>query len=264
MTLRLGWFTTARGPGSLAMYETVSTAILTGTLDAEFAFVFSNREPGEDEISDDFFRRVEENHHPLVTRSSVEYRRSVGAQRSRPGEKLPEWRLDYDQKVDEQLSDYQFDLGVLAGYMLIFGSTFVQRHPLLNLHPALPGGPSGTWRDVIGTLVRERAKESGVMIHLAIPEVDAGPVVTYCRYPLRGPDLDTLWSENDFDQEGNQSPLFRMIRHLGVQYESPLLLATIEEFATGRLQAVEGQVLGPDGKPSPAIELTDQVRSHLE
>ena len=42
MTLRLGWFTTARGSGSRAMFEAVASAIADGTLDAEFAAIVCN------------------------------------------------------------------------------------------------------------------------------------------------------------------------------------------------------------------------------
>ena len=182
MTLRLGWFTTARGPGSRAMYEAVAGAIAVGELGAEFAFVFCNRERGENETTDGFFDLVEANGHPLVAQSSVGYRRSAGGERSRPGEPLPPWRIEYDRRVDEALRERDFDIGVLAGYMLIFEREFVAGHSLLNLHPALPDGPTGTWRDVIRQLIRSRAGESGVMLHLAIAEVDLGPVAAYCRY----------------------------------------------------------------------------------
>ena len=273
MTLRLGWFTTARGSGSRAMYETVTAAIDDGDLDVEFAFVFCNREPGEEELSDGFFRLVDANRHQLLTRSSVRYRRAAGGERSRAGEPLPEWRIQYDRLVTRELAEHPFDLGVLAGYMLIFSGEFVQRHPLLNLHPALPGGPVGTWREVIRALIRDRASESGVMLHLAIAEVDAGSVAAYCRFPLRGSDLDPLWAESEGrgvaladhpdDEELEASALFAAIRERGVQYESPLLLATIAEFAAGRLRAVGGQVVGPDGAPRAPSDLTEQVRAQL-
>ena len=58
MTLRVGWFTTARGAGSRAMFEAVRDAIADGSLDARFAFVFCNREPGEDPATDEFCASV--------------------------------------------------------------------------------------------------------------------------------------------------------------------------------------------------------------
>ena len=137
---------------------------------------------------------------------------------------------------------HPFDLGVLAGYMLIFGPAFVSRHALLNLHPALPDGPAGTWREVIRHLIRSRAAESGVMLHLAIPEVDMGPVVAYCRYALHGATLDDAWARFGVDAALDDdaieaSELFAAIRHTGMVRESPLLLATLAEFAAGRRPA---------------------------
>ncbi|MEX2229163.1 MAG: formyltransferase family protein, partial [Dehalococcoidia bacterium] len=193
MSLRVGWFTTARGAGSRGMFEAIRAAIADGSLDARIALVFCNREPGEDPVTDDFFALVRRDGTPLVTLSSVRYRREHDGARSRPGAPLPEWRVALDGAVAARLAPHPFDIGVLAGYMLIFTPGFVETHPLLNLHPALPGGPIGTWREVIRELIRTRARESGVMVHLAIPEVDAGPVAAFCRYPIAGPDFDPLW-----------------------------------------------------------------------
>lgn len=242
MTLRLGWFTSARGPGSRATYEAVVDGIAAGQLDVEIAFVFCNREPGEDPVTDSFFDLVRANGHPLVTRSSVRYRRAVNGQRSHSGESLPSWRSDFDRLVMGDLEAHPFDMGVMAGYMLIFTPAFVARHPLLNLHPALPDGPIGTWREVIRSLIRKRALESGVMVHLAIAEVDAGPVVVYCRYSIRGSQFEPLWEEIEpridlmDDDALEAAPLFRAIRDEGLRHESPFLMAALTEFASGRLQ----------------------------
>ena len=272
MTLRLGWFTTARGAGSRALYETVSEAIAGGALDAEMAVVFCNRDPGEDAVTDGFFDLVRSYGHPLVTRSSVAHRRAAGGPRSRSGEALPQWRAQYDGLIAGDLAAHAFDLGVMAGYMLIFTPEFVRDRPLLNLHPALPGGPAGAWREVIRALIRERAAWSGVMLHLATATVDAGPVVAYCRYTLHDPAFNSLRKEfaeridgpGGLDDDALEaSALFAAIRARGVRYESPLLLATVAEFAAGRLRAVDGRVLGRDGLPREPADLTQQVRARL-
>ncbi len=269
MALRIGWFTTARGPGSRAMYEAVAAAVARGDLEAEFAFVFCNREPGEDPLTDSFLGLVRDNGHTLVTKSSVGYRRAVGGHVSRPGEPLPPWRRAYDRAVEETLAPYRFDVGVLAGYMLIFERDFVSRHVILNLHPALPGGPTGTWREVIRELIRTRAGESGVMLHLAIAEVDAGPVVAYCRYPLDDSELAPLWAElegarTSLDEAAFEaSPLFAAIRERGLRREAPLLVAAIAEFASGRLRAQGGRVLDAAGAPAPPADVTAVVEAAL-
>lgn len=267
MTLRLGWFTTARGPGSRAMFEAVVAARASGLLSGvEFAVVFCNRDRGEDEVTDEFLDRVESLKIPLVTMSSVAYRRRVGGERSRSGEPLPAWRRDYDHDVDRALEGFPFDLGVLAGYMLIFEREFSRSHPLLNLHPALPEGPIGTWREVIRSLIRTGAAESGVMLHLAIPEVDAGPVAAYCRYPIHGPAFDAAWDalgDNTLQDDGaiEASPLFAAIRAAGVARESPLLVATLQAFADGRLVVRDGQVFDSAGQPAAAADLTAEVEA---
>ena len=265
MTLRLGWFTTARGSGSRALYEAVAAAIADGTLDARFAFVFCNRDPGEDRVTDSFLARVRNDGLPVVTRSSVAFRRAARGERSRAGVPLPQWRADYDRAVEEALAPYPFDLGVLAGYMLIFEREFVERHPLLNLHPALPSGPTGTWREVIRHLMRTRAEESGVMLHLAIPEVDMGPVVAYCRYSLRTPALEREWHEleaqidHQDDEALEATRLFAAIREAGVIRESPLLVATLREFASGRLATQGARLVDAAGQPARPADLSAEV-----
>lgn len=230
MTLRVGWYTTGRGAGSRGMFEAVRDAVDGGRLDAEFAFVFCNREPGEDPATDAFFDIVRSAGVRLVTLSSVRFRRDHGGARSRPGEPLPEWREAYDLEVARRVAPHQAEIGVLAGYMLIFTAPFVRTHRLLNLHPALPGGPTGTWREVIRALIRSGATESGVMAHLAIPEVDMGPVASFCRYPIQAGAGAALRSEAEI--EG--SPEFAAIREAGLRRESAFLVAALQAEAEGR------------------------------
>ena len=269
MTLRVGWFTTARGAGSRAMFEAVRDAIADGSLDARFAFVFCNREPGEDPATDEFCASVRDAGTPLATLSSVAYRRAHGGERSRPGAPLPTWREAFDGQVAALLAPHPFDVGVLAGYMLIFTAAFVRQHPLLNLHPALPGGAIGTWRDVIRALIRTRAPESGVMVHLAIPEVDAGPVAAFCRYPLVGPGFDPLWSELDGsvdeadDAAVEATALFARIRTAQLAVEAPFLVAALAAFADERLRTDAGRIVDAGGVTATALDLTAEVAARL-
>ena len=250
MTLRVGWFTSGRGEGSRAMYRAARDAIHDGTLDAEIAVLFCNRDRGESPATDALLEEARTDGVPVVTRSSVTFRRARGGERSRPGEPLPAWRAEYDRAVAADLAAYPFEVGVLAGYMLIFGPEFVAKHVLLNFHPALPTGPAGTWREVIRALIRSRAEESGVMMHLAIAEVDEGPVASFCRYTLRDEALAPRWRELEpridaaGDEELEQGALFAAIRERGLGQEAPLLVATLRAFAEGRLRVEGGCLLG--------------------
>lgn len=248
MTLRVGWYTTARGAGSRGMFEAVRDAIRAGTLDARLAFVFCNREPGEDATTDAFFEIVRAEGIPLVTLSSVRFRKEHGGSRSRPGEPLPEWREAYDTEVARLVDVHGADIGVLAGYMLIFTAPFVRTHRLLNLHPALPGGPTGTWREVIRELIRSGASQSGVMAHLAIPEVDMGPVASFCRYSI---DVEQPF-EDASDADIEASPLFASIRAAGLRREAPFLVAALQAEAEGRR--------GDEGP----LDLTAEVEGRLD
>ncbi len=259
MTLRIGWFSSGRGEGSRAMYRATRDAIAGGSLDAEIAALFCNRDPGESPATDALLAEARADGVPVVTRSSVAFRRARGGERSRPGAPLPAWRAEYDGAVDAALAPHPFDVGVLAGYMLILSAEFVAGRALLNFHPALPGGPAGTWREVIRALIRGRAEESGVMVHVAIAEVDAGPVASFCRYPLRDEALAPLWRELHphidaaSDEELEQSALFAAIRERGVRQEAPLLVATLRAFAEGRLRVEDGRVVGGAPLELPAI-----------
>ncbi|HEY8491211.1 MAG TPA: formyltransferase family protein [Dehalococcoidia bacterium] len=266
MTLRIGWFSTGRGPGSRALLTAAVEAIRSGTLPAEIAFVFSHRERGEHEGSDQFFDLVESYGLPLITFSDRKFRRQAGGQVARLGQPLPAWRTDYDRRVAELVAPYRFDLGILAGYMLIFTAPMCNRYPLLNLHPAAPGGPKGIWQEVIWELIRQRAAVSGVYTHLSIEEVDEGPVVTYCTYPLRGPDFDALWREIEGRtveelraSPGEALPLFQEIRRHGAAREQPLIIETIRAFAEGRVRLEGRTVVDREGRPVSGYDLTPEI-----
>jgi folate-dependent phosphoribosylglycinamide formyltransferase PurN len=266
MTLRLGWFATARGKTSARLLAAAQDAIEGGDLDAEIAVVFCNREPGEDDNSDSFIRQVQASGIPIVCLSSRDFRRARGEKPVRKGEPLPEWRAEYDREVMRLLEPHPFDLGILAGYMLIFTSEPSRRWDLLNLHPAAPGGPKGMWQDVIWELIEQGAARAGVMMHLATPELDEGPPVTSCTYAIRGPDFDPLWQAlagADLDvlkvSEGESNALFTQIRRHGVVREIPFVIETLKAFADGRIRIVDKQVVDSDGTVVSCHDLTPEI-----
>lgn len=233
--LKIGWFSTGRGPGSRGLLEFVQGHIQDGKLDARIQYVFSNRQPGEAEGSDEFFGLVRRCGIPLVTLSSAEFRRTGG----RPWAEL---RQDFDRRVIGLIEPYQVDVCVLAGYMLILGGEMCQRYPFLNLHPALPDGPVGTWQEVIWELIETRASQTGAMIHLATEQVDRGPVLSYCTVRLQGGPFDALWEEAGAadlsearKEQGEEFPLFREIRAAGYATEPYLILETLRAVADGLL-----------------------------
>ena len=263
----IGWFSTGRGEGSRGLLRFVQDRILRGQLDAQIQFVFSNRAPGEAEGSDEYFQLVTGYDIPLQTLSSSQFRRDRGGS-------LASHRDEFDQQVMTQLRDYQVDVCVLAGYMLIVGGAMCRKYSLLNLHPALPEGPIGTWQEVIWALIEQRASRTGAMTHLATEDVDRGPVVSYCTASITGGEFGAHWDElEQLDlglvkrSPGEAYPLFQLIRQAEYLREPYLLLETLRALANRHL-AIRGlEVLDSTGQPlavsapgglclDPAIERT--------
>ena len=247
--LNIGWFSTGRGEGSRGLLRFVQERIVRGLLDARIEFVFSNRDPGEAEGSDQFFSLASGHGLPLVTFSSTKFRRARG----RPFAGL---REEFDRRVMDLLSGYHPDLCVLAGYMLIASGAMCRAYPLLNLHPALPDGPIGTWQEVIWQLMQSRAERTGAMVHLATEDVDRGPVVSYGTVPIAGRSFAPHWEKlvrQDLGQvqaeQGEEFPLFKLIRQAQYQREPYLLFETLRAVALGQVILKEGQVLDREGNP---------------
>ena len=259
----MGWFSTGRGEGSLGLFEHVYGRMHSGEIDARIQFVFSNREPGEGEGSDRFFQRVKSYGLPLVTVSSMKFRREVGG-------RFTEHREEYDHRVMDALHGFEPDVCALAGYMLIMSGAMCRRYTMLNLHPALPGGSVGTWQDVIWDLIDSRATFTGSMVHLATEELDRGPVVAYCTLPIVGGLFDQLWTEiagralEDLKAEsGEELPLFKLIRQEGYRREPWLLGATLKAIAEGRTTLQGGRVYDREGMPSTGLCLDEEVERAL-
>ncbi|HET8944509.1 MAG TPA: formyltransferase family protein [Dehalococcoidia bacterium] len=266
MTLTLGWFATGTGTTSPKLLAAALDAIHSGRLDARIAVVFCNREPGEDPMSDGYHEQVRAAGIPLVTLSDRRFRREHGGEVARKGEALPGWRRAYDREVMRLLEPYPFDLGVLAGYKLIFCEEAAAKWDLLNLHPAEPGGPAGIWQDVIWRLIETRADRAGVMMHLATPELDEGPPVTYCTYRIRGPSFEPLWQAVEGRSiaevqasEGEENALFQEIRRQGVSREIPLVIATLQAFADGRVRIAAKRPVDAGGHPVPPHDLSETI-----
>jgi folate-dependent phosphoribosylglycinamide formyltransferase PurN len=267
VTLRVGWFTTGRGEGSRALFNEALSSIRNGYVDAQIAFVFCNRERGEHEATDGFLDIVHGADVPLVALSSRAFRRAQGGERSKPGQPLPAWRAGYDREVVHLLEEHPFDIGVLAGYMLIFTEAMSRRFPFLNLHPAAPDGPVGTWQEVIWQLIEARARRAGVMVHLATEELDRGPVVGYCTYSLRGPVFDPLWEAIGSrsvaqlrETEGEGNALFRTIRRHGVVREPVLVIEVLRALAGGRTHIQGRTVVDGDRRLlAQGLDLTPAV-----
>ena len=91
-------------------------------------------------------------------------------------------RHAYDAQLAEIVAAYRPDWVVLAGWMRILTSAFLDHFPnrVINLHPALPGTFPGTHaiERAYEAWQRGEIDRTGVMVHLVPDEgVDVGPVL---------------------------------------------------------------------------------------
>ncbi|ACX52037.1 formyl transferase domain protein [Ammonifex degensii KC4] len=265
--LRIGWFSTGRDRAARDLLKLVLRGIEDKELNLEIAFVFCNREERESPETDAFLDLVRSAGLRLITLSS----RKFAPEKWRTDR--ASWREAYHEAVWERIKGFEVDFSFLAGYMLIVGEGMCRRHRMLNLHPALPGGPKGTWQEVIWTLLTTRAREAGAMIHLVTPELDAGPPVTYCRFPLDTPAFKPLWKEFEKKlktrtleeiqrEEGEEEPLFREIRKQEFVRELPLIWLTLRKLALREIVLTDQGVVY-QGRLFPGIDLSAEVEALL-
>ncbi len=251
---RFGWWTTGRDQAAIDLFDAVWQAVQEGRIKGGFAYLFCSRVPGESEFSDLLIQSAVERGIPVESLSARNFEPDL---RKRDRDR---WRALYHDQVYDAIKGYGTDLAILAGYMWVLSPEICARINAINLHPALPGGPAGTWQEVIWQLLEHEANETGAMMHLVTPELDKGPAVTYYRFSLEGPGWHQLWE--DFRQHkqvcgglggvrekfGEELPLFKRIREEGVKRELPLIVETIRAFSAGEIFLKAGRLYGRDGR----------------
>jgi phosphoribosylglycinamide formyltransferase 1 len=137
----------------------------------------------------------------------------------------------FEAALAQAVDTHAPDLLVLAGFMRILGSAFVQRYEgrMLNIHPSLlPAFPGlHTHRRAIDA----GCKLAGATVHFVTPELDHGPIVLQAVVPVRPDDDESRLAERVLAQEHVIYP--RAVRW----------------FVEGRLQVERGVVTQRDGQP---------------
>jgi len=160
---RLGILLSGRGSN----FEAIADRIAAGKLNAEIAVVISNVESAR----------------------GFEQARALGlnavfiSSRNRS-------REEFDGEAVEVLRKHNASLVVLAGFMRIFSSVFLEAFPygILNIHPSLL--PSFPGRDVQQKALEHGVKVSGCTVHFVDEVLDGGPIVLQATVPVL--DADTV------------------------------------------------------------------------
>jgi phosphoribosylglycinamide formyltransferase 1 len=264
--MRIGWLSTGRDQAASNLLADVVARAQHDDLPLDIGAVFCDRELDEAPASDTFLRLVQRLGFPSVSLSSAQ---SWAAAQGR-GQSRVAWRHDFYEQVMELLKPYRLDVLVMAGYMLIVSPAFCRANVLLNLHPALPSGPTGTWQEVIWRLLDTEATETGGMMHMATAELDRGPVVSFFRFDISGGEWEPLWLQFRAKRatmkladiaaaEGEAEPLFAEVRRRGETREIPLLYQTLRQFTLGQLNTAAGAVFAESSRlPLDLSELVDE------
>lgn len=282
MSLRIGWFTTGRDAAARNLLETVHSDIVANDIPASIDWIFCHRETGDGPLNEEyrqrelFFDLAAKLDIPVATFSHVRFKpdlRKKGLAESVSAEQastaLREWRNLFGKEVVRVVELLpSVDIVVMAGYMLIIGDPELEALKLVNIHPALPWGPKGTWQEVIHQLIKEDASEQGIMVHLVTEELDRGPSISYCRFSIRGDEWNDLWdlwrqtvkTETSLEIRENHQ-LFRKIRLEGEKRELPLLRGAIRQMAFGNISIHDRSIYAGGQLLQEGVDLTETIEA---
>ncbi len=257
---KIGWFTTGRDQAAIDLLDIVYSKIKTGFLPLKIAYLFISKELGESEISDKLINLAKEKMGlKVISFSALKFKPKLRIKNKE------NWREAYHEEILKKLGE-EIDFGVLAGYMWIVSSKFSNTLKLINLHPALPGGPKGSWQEVMWQLISARASETGAMMHLVTENLDEGPPISFFRISLRTPEFLPLWKETEEKLlkyhlsgvqkiEGEKNKLFQKIREEEVKRELPLIIYTLKYLAEEKIDFYS---------PNLPLDLTNEIENYIK
>jgi len=163
---RLGILLSGRGSN----FEAIAENTRNGTLDAEIAYVFSNRAAA-----------------PGLARA-----RELGYEAGTLDGRGME-REAYDREVAALLKQHGVELVCLAGYMRLLSGYFVREFPerILNIHPSLL--PAFAGLDAQYQAFEHGVKVAGCTVHFVDENLDSGPIVMQAAVAVEeGDTVETL------------------------------------------------------------------------
>ena len=119
-------------------------------------------------------------------------------------------RESYDAVLQKTIDEFEPDLVILAGFMRILTTGFVEHFTgrMINIHPSLLPGFRGlhTHRQAIDAGVRVH----GATVHYVTPELDGGPIIAQAIVPVFPDDDEDKLADRVLEQEHRIYP--RVVR----------------------------------------------------
>jgi len=115
-------------------------------------------------------------------------------------------RENFDQALASKIDEYSPNLVVLAGFMRILTTEFVEHYTnkLVNIHPALL--PKFKGLNTHQRAIDAGETEHGASVHIVTPELDDGPVVMQARVPVLADDTEETLAARVLEQEHKLYP----------------------------------------------------------
>ena len=140
-------------------------------------------------------------------------------------------REHFDAALAESIDAFHPELVVLAGFMRVLTSDFVDHYEarLINIHPSLL--PEFPGLDTHQRAITSGAHEHGASVHFVSNTLDGGPLIVQTRVPILPTDDATTLAARVLEQEHH------------------ILPQAIRWFAQGRLK-IQDERVTLDGKPA--------------
>lgn len=170
------------GRGSNMM--SIVNAINNGSLDVNVAAIISNR-PDAAGIE---FAQQQKIHTVVIDHTDFDSREQ------------------FDQTMAKEIDQFSPDLVVLAGFMRILTTEFVEHYAdrLINIHPSLL--PKFKGLNTHQRAIDDGEKEHGASVHLVTPELDDGPVILQARVEVLPDDDASTLAARVLEQEHKLYP----------------------------------------------------------
>jgi len=164
--------------------KSIVEAIKTGSLNVNVAAVISNRPDA----------------------GGIEYAQQENIPTAVIDHKQFETRELFDQAMAKEIDNYSPNLVVLAGFMRILTTEFVEHFAgkLVNIHPALL--PKFKGLNTHQRAIDAGEKEHGASVHIVTAELDDGPVVLQAKVPVLPNDTADLLAARVLEQEHSLYP----------------------------------------------------------
>ena len=116
-------------------------------------------------------------------------------------------REQYSELLSEAIDKYQPDLILMAGFMRILSTAFIDKYlgKMLNIHPSLLPKYQGI--NTHQRAIDAGDSEHGASVHFVTPELDSGPTVLQAKVPVFAEDKAEDLAERVLTQEHSIYPL---------------------------------------------------------